>query len=123
MQAHKAFFPLNCSRRSIVESPLKSSKHAGGESFGPENRSGLRRRFPTHRRIVLLDEGPFPVLVECDPDLLGGVHHDGAVPGHRFADRFAGHEEKANLLLFGGLARHTFRMALMTVMVAPPSRG
>src|SRR5512140_672987 len=52
--------------------------------------------------LPVLDEGPFLVLIECDPDLLGGVHHDGAVPGHRLADRFAGHHEKANRRLFGG---------------------
>ena len=48
------------------------------------------------RGSAVLDEAPVLQLLERLAELLLGVHHDGAVPGHRFLDGTAGHEEEAD---------------------------
>lgn len=50
----------------------------------------------------MLQEGAGAVLLEGDPQLLLGVHHDGAVPGHGFAQGLSRDEQEAHRVFFGG---------------------
>ena len=47
----------------------------------------------------LLQKRPFFQLVESLAQLLLGVHHDGAVPGHGLLERLAGDEQEAEALV------------------------
>ena len=53
-------------------------------------------------RLPVLDEGPVLVLLKGDPQLLLGVHDDGAVPGDRLADGLAGNKQEADPILLRG---------------------
>ena len=42
----------------------------------------------------VLDERPVIILFKRDPQFLLGIHHNGAVPGHRLTDGPSGNEQK-----------------------------
>jgi len=46
----------------------------------------------------MLYERPVLILLKCKLQLLTGVHHDRAVPGHRLSDRLARDEQEPNRL-------------------------
>ena len=50
----------------------------------------------------MLNESTLLVFVKGYLQFLLGVHHDGSVPGHRFANWFSGNKEKTHTLSFRG---------------------
>ena len=76
--------------------PLRPARKRGARGESSRERLWLSREGP---RRPILDEGAVAQFGYGLLKLRLRVHHDRSVPGDRFLDRFAGHEQEANALV------------------------
>src|SRR6476646_7385533 len=88
--------PAVPSRQWRILSPFAQRANAGRGGESSRERLWLSREGP---RRPILDEGAVAQLGYGLLKLRLRVHHDRSVPGDRFLDRFAGHEQEANALV------------------------